>query len=129
MDFYVQIAIFLITLMFIISGFDKVLTLGESEMLRLSNKTGLSLTLAKYIVLFAGIYELISSGMILYGSYYNNVSIATNGTIALIIFILLATLIFYTFPLKYKPLMSNLSVMSGLYLMMNVCFFKNETLF
>jgi hypothetical protein len=25
--------------------------------------------------------------------------------------------------------MSNLSVMSGLYLMMNVCFFKNETLF
>ena len=75
MDFYVQIAIFLITLMFIISGFDKVLTLGESEMLRLSNKTGLSLTLAKYIVLFAGIYELISSGMILYGSYYNNVSI------------------------------------------------------
>jgi hypothetical protein len=115
--------------MFIISGFNKVLTFGESEMLRLSNKTGLSLTIAKYTVLFAGLYELISSGMILYGSYFNNVNIATSGTIGLIIFTFLATLIFYTFPLKYKPLMSNLSIMAGLYLMLNICFFKNETLF
>lgn len=129
MDIYTQTSIFLITLMFIISGFNKVLTFGESEMLRLSNKTGLSLTIAKYTVLFAGLYELISSGMILYGSYFNNVNIATSGTIGLIIFTFLATLIFYTFPLKYKPLMSNLSIMAGLYLMLNICFFKNETLF
>lgn len=129
MDIYTQTSIFLITLMFIISGFNKVLTFGESEMLRLSNKTGLSLTIAKYVVLFAGLYELISSCMILYGSYFNNVNIATSGTIGLIIFTFLATLIFYTFPLKYKPLMSNLSIMAGLYLMLNICFFKNETLF
>lgn len=129
MDIYTQTSIFLITLMFIISGFNKVLTFGESEMLRLSNKTGLSLTIAKYVVLFAGLYELISSGMILYGSYFNNVNIATSGTIGLIIFTFLATLIFYTFPLKYKPLMSNLSIIAGLYLMLNICFFKNETLF
>ncbi len=129
MDIYTQTSIFLITLMFIISGFNKVLTFGESEMLRLSNKTGLSLTIAKYVVLFAGLYELIASGMILYGSYFNNVNIATSGTIGLIIFTFLATLIFYTFPLKYKPLMSNLSIMAGLYLMLNICFFKNETLF
>lgn len=128
MDFYTQLAIFLITVMFIVSGFDKILSLGNSEMSRLSNKTGLSLTLAKYIVLFAGIYELISSFMILYGSYYEDVSTASRGTIALIIFSILATLIFYTFPFKYKPFMSNLSVIAGLYLMMNICFFKNKTL-
>lgn len=126
MESYLKFSIFAFVLMFIISGFDKVLSLGDSEMLRLSNKTGLSLTLSKYIVLFAGIYELISSGMVLYGAYYQDVDVATSGTMALIFFTLLATLIFYTFPLKYKPLMSNLSVMAGLYLMMNICFFKNK---
>lgn len=128
MEAYIKFSILIFVLMFIISGFDKVLTLGDSEMLRLSNKTGLSLTLSKYIVLFAGLYEIISSGMVLYGAYYEDAYVATNGTIALSIFTLLATLIFYTFPIKYKPLMSNLSVMAGLYLMMNVCFFKNKIL-
>jgi len=128
MDFYTKVSIFFITLMFIISGFDKFITFGTSEMVRFSNKTGLSTEISKYIVFFAGIYELISSGMILYGSYYDNTLIAKIGTIALILFTLLATLIFYTFPLKYKPFMSNLSVMAGLYLMINICFFKNKTL-
>ena len=128
MDFYTKVSIFFITLMFIISGFDKFITFGTSEMVRFSTKTGISLEISKYIVFFAGIYELISSSMILYGSYYEDPLIAKIGTFGLILFTLLATLIFYTFPLKYKPFMSNLSVMAGLYLMINICFFKNKTL-
>ena len=89
--------------MFIISGFDKFITFGASEMSRFSNKTGLSLELSKYIVFFGGIYELISSGMILYGSYYEEPFTAKIGTFGLILFTLLATLIFYTFP----PLLSS----------------------
>lgn len=123
-----QISIFFIVLMFIISGFDKTVSLGTSEMSRFSIKTGLPNDISQIIVLSAGIYELLASGMVLYGTFNNDPTIALIGTYMLILFTLLATLIFYTIPLKYKPFLSNLSVMAGLYLMLNICFFKSEKL-
>lgn len=123
-----QISIFLLIFMFIISGFDKTLSLGTSEMSRFSIKTGLPNDTSQIIVLAAGIYELLASGLVLYGAFNNDPMIATIGTYMLILFTLLATLIFYTMPLKYKPFLSNLSVIAGLYLMLNICFFKSEKL-
>ena len=124
-----QISIILIVLMFIISGLDKTISFGASEMSRLSMKTGLSSDISQIVVLGAGVYELLASGLIIYGTLNNDPSMAAMGTYMLILFTLLATLIFYAMPLKYKPFLSNLSVMAGLYLMLNICFFKSEKLF
>tara|TARA_B100001769_G_scaffold136897_1_gene107112 strand:- start:499 stop:846 length:348 start_codon:yes stop_codon:yes gene_type:complete len=115
--------------MFIISGFDKTLSLGTSEMSRFSIKTGLPSDISQIIVLGAGIYELLASLMVLYGTINNEPILASIGAYMLILFTILATLIFYTTPLKYKPFLSNLSVIAGLYLMLNICFFKSEKLF
>mgnify|MGYP003638763053 FL=1 len=128
MQIITQVSVFLIVLMFIISGFDKTVSLGTSEMSRFSIKTGLPNDISQIIVLSAGIYELLASGMVLYGTFNNDPMIASIGTYMLILFTLLATLIFYTMPLKYKPFLSNLSVVAGLYLMLNICFFKSEKL-
>lgn len=129
MQIITQVSIFLIIFMFIISGFDKTVSLGTSETSRFSIKTGLPNDISQIIVLSAGIYELLASGMVLYGTFNNDPTIASIGTYMLILFTLLATLIFYTMPLKYKPFLSNLSVMAGLYLMLNICFFRSEKLF
>ena len=128
MQIITQVSVFLIVLMFIISGFDKTISLGTSEMSRFSIKTGLPNNISQIIVLSAGIYELLASGIVLYGTFNNDLMIASIGTYMLILFTLLATLIFYTMPLKYKPFLSNLSVIAGLYLMLNICFFKSEKL-
>lgn len=119
-------AIFIFLLMFFISGATKVSSLGASESARLAPK--LPEGIAEYsqmIVLLAGLFELISSLAVVYGSVSNEPDIAIYGIYGLILFTVLATLIFYAFPVKYKPALSNLSVISGLYLMMNICFFKN----
>lgn len=119
-------AILIFLIMFFISGATKVLSLGASESARLATK--LPEGIAEYsqmIVLLAGLFELISSLAVVYGSVYDNKDIATFGIYGLILFTVLATLIFYAFPFKYNPALSNLSVISGLYLMMNICFFKN----
>ena len=122
----VLFAIIVFLLMFFISGTTKVSSLGASESARLAVKLPGGLAeFSQILVLLAGIFELISSLAIVYGSVYDNKDIAIYGIYGLILFTVLATLIFYTFPLKYKPALSNLSVISGLYLMMNICFFKN----
>ena len=119
-------AIIVFLLMFFISGATKVSSLGASESSRLATK--LPEGIAEYsqmIVLLAGLFELMSSLAVVYGSVSNKPDIAIYGIYGLILFTTLATLIFYAFPFKYKPALSNLSVISGLYLMMNICFFKN----
>ena len=128
MDFNVQFSIFVMMIMFIISGFNKTISLGASEASRFANKTGLMSNIAQMIVLVAGLYELLASGMILYGTFAKDANIASIGGYMLILFTILATLIFYTFPFKYKPFLSNLSVASGLFLMLNICFLVFEIL-
>lgn len=122
----VLFAIIIFLLMFFISGATKVSSLGASESARLATKLPEGIAeCSQMIVLLAGLFELISSLAVVYGSVYDNKDIATFGIYGLILFTVLATLIFYAFPFKYKPALSNLSVISGLYLMMNICFFKN----
>lgn len=119
-------AITIFLLMFFVSGATKVSSLGASESVRLAGKLPEGIAeFSQVIVLLAGIFELISSLAVVYGSISNNPDVAIYGIWGLILFTMLATLIFYTFPFKYKPALSNLSVIAGLYLMMNICFFKN----
>ena len=123
MNLSLKYSIVLFILMFIISGVNKVVSLGDSESLRFSNKTGINQGISKYIVLLAGLIELISCLLIIYGIFNSDISIAKYGIYSLILFTILATLIFYAFPIKFKPLLSNISVATGLFLILNVCDF------
>ena len=120
-----NLAVVLFVLMFIISGGNKVLNYKSpaSEALRFSRKTGISMINSENIVLLAGLWELISAGIIIYSIYYDKTYLKT-GVYSLMLFTLLATLIFYSMPFKYKPFLSNLSVFTGLYLMLKICEFK-----
>lgn len=124
-NLYLKIAIVLFTVMFIVSGTYKTFTLGNSESKRFSNKVGTPENLSKIIVFLAGLFELIASALIIYGIFTNNDFIAEIGVYGLIIFTVLATLIFYVSPFKYQPFLSNLSVIMGLYLILNLCMFKD----
>ena len=119
-------AVVLFILVFIISGGNKVLNYktSASEALRFSKKTGFSVNSSEYIVFMAGLFELIASGLIIYATYADDKKYLEMGVKGLMLFTVLATLIFYTRPLKYKPFLSNLSILTGLYLIMRVCEFK-----
>lgn len=120
-----NLAVVLFVLMFILSGGNKILNYKSpaSEALRFSRKTGISMINSENIVLLAGFWELISAGIIIYSIYYDKTYLKT-GVYSLMLFTLLATLIFYSMPFKYKPFLSNLSVFTGLYLMLKICEFK-----
>jgi len=121
-----KLSMVLFITMFIISGYNKTITFGESEMERFSLKTNIDIETSKIIVFLAGLLELIASAMIIYGLFTDNITITKYGIFTLILFTILATLIFYTMPLKYKPFLSNLSIITGLYLILNICYFKNK---
>ena len=117
--------IVLFVLMFIISGANKVLDYNSSilEAIKLSKKTGISIESSKKIILLAGLWELLMAGLIIYAVYYDKKYLEF-GVYGLMFFTFLATLIFYVKPLKYKPFLSNLSVLTGLYLILRICEFK-----
>ena len=123
--FDLNVAVILFLAMFIISGGNKLLNYNSpaSEALRFSRKTGIDINNSENIVLLAGFWELIAVGIIIYAIYYDKTYLKT-GVYSLMLFTLLATLIFYSMPFKYKPFLSNLSVFTGLYLMLKICEFK-----
>ena len=83
----------------------------------------MSIDSSKKLVILAGLWELAMAGLIIYSIYYDKKYLEI-GVYGLMFFTLLVTLIFYTRPLKYKPFLSNLSVLTGLYLMLRICEFK-----
>ena len=118
-------AVVLFVLMFIVSGGNKLFNSKNSlsESIRLSKRIDLSIDSSKKLVILAGLWELAMAGLIIYSIYYDKKYLEI-GVYGLMFFTLLATLIFYTRPLKYKPFLSNLSVLTGLYLMLRICEFK-----
>ena len=108
--------------MFIVSGLTKFFTLGKSESKRLSKKLfNLDKTFSQFIVFGAGLWELIASIIILYGIWYSNKSFLHYGSLMLIIFTIIATVIFYTKPFKYLPFLSNLTTTCALFLLPFIC--------
>ncbi len=118
-------AVVLFVLMFIVSGSNKLFNNKNSlsESIRLSKRIDVSIDSSKKLVILAGLWELAMAGLIIYSIYYDKKYLEI-GVYGLMFFTLLATLIFYTRPLKYKPFLSNLSVLTGLYLMLRICEFK-----
>ena len=118
----VKIASSFLILMFIISGISKVVTLGKSESERLSKKLmNIDLKLSQLIVFSAGLWELIGSALILYGIWNFNSNYLHFGSLMLVIFTIMATLIFYVFPFKHLPFLSNLTTASALFLLPFIC--------
>lgn len=130
-DKMLQIVSSIFILMFLLSGIVKFFSLGNSESSRLKSK------LSKFpidipmfsnhifnqvIVFLAGLFEIVSVCILLYGIWNFNKEFIYIGSIMLIGFTAFATLIFYVFPFKDKPFMSNLSILTGLILLMHVCY-------
>ena len=107
--FLVKLASSLLILMFIVSGFRKVITFGKSEGKRFSEKlNNFNLFLSEKIVFLAGIW------------YFKN-NFLKLGSLMLIFFTILATLIFYVKPFKYLPFLSNLTTTCALFLLPFIC--------
>ena len=108
--------------MFIVSGLSKVLTLGNSEAKRLSKKLmNINKRFSQLIVFSAGLWELLASIIILYGIWNFNTNYLVIGSLMLILFTIMATLIFYVFPFKHLPFLSNLTTMCALFLLPYIC--------
>lgn len=108
--------------MFVISGLMKVRSFGNNEAQRFSDKTGICLINSTRIVFLAGIIELWASFTILRGTWgkFNKKDVEFGSTL-LVLFTILATLVFYTTPFKPYPVLSNLTTISGLLLLPLVC--------
>ena len=117
----VQIVSTLLILMFILSGISKVFTLGKSESSRLSKKLSINENFGQLIVFFAGVWEIISCIILLYGIWTFNQTLIYYGSLSLVIFTIIATLIFYVFPFKHLPVLSNLTTMCALILLPFIC--------
>lgn len=111
--------------MFLASGVMKIKSWGASEAERFSLRTGMCKPNSQRIVFLAGIIELLGSFLILQGVLQDKRSSVELGAAILAVFTVLATLIFYTNPLKPYPFLSNLAVLSGLILLPMVCAVRN----
>lgn len=118
----IKIASFFLILMFIVSGLTKIFSLGKSESKRLSKKLfNLNINYSELLVFLAGCYEIVSCICILYGIWFNKKLFLNFGSLLLILFTIVVTLIFYTNPFKYLPFLSNLTTLSALFLLPYVC--------
>ena len=117
----VQIVSTLLILMFILSGISKIFTLGKSESSRLSKKLSINENFGQLIVFFAGVWEIISCIILLYGIWTFNQTLIYYGSLSLVIFTIIATLIFYVFPFKHLPVLFNLTTICALILLPFIC--------
>lgn len=115
-----QLATIFVVLMFIVSGILKVIEpftrpfpIGVTDYGRISKKFGISKSLDFSLVFLAGVVELLAAYFILEGK--QNVHL---GVAILMTFTTLVTIVFYTFPFKFKPFLSNLSVIAALWLLL-----------
>ena len=106
-EFYIRL---LIVFMFIVSGFMKIVS-PATEITRLSSRIGMN-PLIPTIILLAGIWEVTASWYILYGSK-GQIDVAAA---SLVLFTILATLLFYVPPTgrKLYALLSNITAIGAL---------------
>lgn len=119
----VKITSSLLILMFIISGISKITSFGANESKRLSKKINIPFlkNYSQIIVFLAGIWEFISSVILLVGIWNFDKTLIHFGSLSLIIFTIMATLIFYTVPFKHLPFLSNLTTICALLLLPYIC--------
>ena len=128
-DDLVKLISSLLILMFLVSGISKVFSFGKLESSRLTKKLNnfnIKNVNSELFVFLAGIWELLSCMIILYGLFIekdlNKRQLYINiGAISLVIFTVIVTLVFYTYPFKHLPFLSNLTTICGLLLLLFVC--------
>ena len=124
---YEQPATVGILLMFIVSGLSKIFSreTRSFDVNRLRNfvqilPISLPESLLFLSIFMVGFFEIFSSGVIIHDVFYDKTSSgrlssrSESAVVALIIFSTIATLMFYVFPPKFRPLLANVSVISGL---------------
>lgn len=116
-----KVAATFLVAMYVVSGLVKVQSMGTSEAKRLAGALNITLKTATALVLIAGLVELIGSYLVIEGVWKTDNSKVKRGTGILAVFTVLATLIFYARPLKYKPLLSNMTALAALLLLPKVC--------
>ena len=109
----------LITLLFFLSGFEKIYLFAQSTG-KFAKKIGISLTLAQFIISCVVVLELVAPVIIaayLYTRAFSLVPFFKLAVIALSLFTILATALYHN-PLKskenYYSFMSNVSTLGGL---------------
>lgn len=124
----IKLAATLLVSMYVISGMTKIFTFGTSEAERFAKALGnrVSLNASIFIVFVAGIVELVGSYLVVSGVWTRQKQLVGLGSMILAVFTLLATLIFYAFPFRYKPVLSNLTAFSALLLLPRVCALSRE---
>ena len=124
--YIVQLISSLLILMFLISGFSKTFTLGKSESKRLSNKLNINNEdISRIIVFIGGLWEIVSCIILLYGIWTLNETMIMIGSTSLVIFTIIATFMFYIFPFKHLPVLSNLTTLCALLLLPFICIYKS----
>lgn len=119
----------LILIMFILSGMTKLFNpTGEISRLqmKLLNNHGIDIDekIGFAIIIFAGLWELVSVVSIAYSEYKGTgyLTYGKYGCISLMVFTVMATVLFYfppDVPMKYYPFISNVNTLGGLLLLAN----------
>ena len=111
------LGIFLLLLMFALSGVSKLIKLGNTQTKQFTDVFKLPHAAAQALVFLGGLIEVMAVVAILIGEFKSNKQITRNGIVGLIIFTLAATLLFKVYP-KFKMIqfLANMSVLGGLLL-------------
>lgn len=113
--------------MFLFSGMSKIFSLETRrfDANRLM-KVGVNISLSSLLIILAGIFEVSMSSIILHDVFYAEESKgrlssrSANAVKLLIWFTVLVTVLFYVFPPKMRPLLSNVSTVSGLFFVLMI---------
>lgn len=102
---------FLLTIMFVISGFRKFKN-PDFDMKRLAKHVELSDNLLYYMIVLAGMWEIVS----VYAVFQKNKQVQLKGVYSLVVFTILVTLLVHFPPVgfSYYPFISNVSTVGGL---------------
>lgn len=114
-----RVGLLLLLSMFAGSGTQKIWRLGNTQTKRFVNTYKMSPRSAQLLVLAAGVFEVLSVIMIVRGEMAQDKELQKKGVLGLILFTVLATLIFKVSPFKMIQFFSNMAILGGLVLFYN----------
>lgn len=111
----------LLVLQFVVSAYGKILSLGKNQSEFLSNKLPIEIPdeLSQLLVLSAGLTELVSLLLIMYGIRNDKKLYRDAGVIGLVVFTIVVTLVFGISPFQRIMVLKNISTVGGLLLLLS----------
>ena len=118
MENYAVISINIMLLMFSLAGIDKIMNYHKVVKGFVDRVPFCPTWLARFLIICAIVIELFAPIMVNYGLIYKKNNIYRIACLSLIVFTILATIVYHFPPLgfKYYPFMSNLTTVGGLML-------------